>query len=90
MELGKPSLTKWWVVDRLRDRTRMRLEPLTGRSHQLRLHMKAMGHVILGDNLYADAVSLMMADRLMLHAEWLSLEHPVSGEVMVWEVGCGF
>lgn len=89
-ELGKPSLTKWWVEERLRDRTRVRLEPVTGRSHQLRLHMKAMGHVILGDNLYADAVSLIMADRLMLHAEMLSLKHPVSDEVMVWEVACGF
>jgi tRNA pseudouridine32 synthase/23S rRNA pseudouridine746 synthase len=89
-ELGKPALTKWRVAERLADRTRLTLEPRTGRSHQLRVHMKEMGHPILGDALYADAVSLIMADRLMLHAERLSLEHPVTGEKMEWVAGCPF
>lgn len=60
--------------------TRMALYPVTGRSHQLRLHMQVLGHAILGDNLYAEGDALTAVDRLMLHADLLELFHPVTDE----------
>lgn len=67
-EAGKPSLTRVRVMERLGDRSRLSLEPLTGRSHQLRVHLMACGHPILGDTLYADAANQALAARLLLHA----------------------
>lgn len=75
---GKPSLTRWEVIARGTDRTRVALMPLTGRSHQLRVHLAALGHPILGDMLYAPPPVQCLAPRLLLHAEQLSLNHPVS------------
>jgi tRNA pseudouridine32 synthase / 23S rRNA pseudouridine746 synthase len=79
--LGKPSLTRWQVqcYDRDASTTRLLLEPVTGRSHQLRVHLKALGHPILGDALYAPADVQTAAPRLLLHAKELRLTHPVSG-----------
>jgi tRNA pseudouridine32 synthase/23S rRNA pseudouridine746 synthase len=74
-ELGKPSLTRYRVLGLNEGHTRVELEPVTGRTHQLRVHMKAIGHSILGDALYGDAAS---APRLMLHASTLKLLHPVT------------
>ena len=65
--------------------TRVALEPITGRTHQLRLHLSAIGHPILGDALYADAATQAQAPRLLLHACALGLAHPVTGERMDWE-----
>jgi len=79
-ENGRPSQTEWVVMQREANATRVRLHPLTGRTHQLRVHMKAIGHVILGDAFYADAATLAAADRLQLHAEELQFTHPISGE----------
>jgi tRNA pseudouridine32 synthase/23S rRNA pseudouridine746 synthase len=62
--------------------TRLELEPVTGRSHQLRVHLRALGHAILGDALYASLHVQAMSDRLLLHACSLELHHPVSGEPM--------
>jgi len=76
---GKPSVTEWRVLDRCGDRTRLRLTPRTGRSHQLRLHLQHIGHPILGDDLYAPPEGQAMANRLCLHATMLSLMHPGSG-----------
>jgi tRNA pseudouridine32 synthase/23S rRNA pseudouridine746 synthase len=76
-ELGKPSLTRYRVLERNADSTRVELEPVTGRTHQLRVHMAAIGHPILGDSLYGDATS---APRLMLHACSLRFLHPLSNE----------
>lgn len=76
-ELGKPSLTRYRVVGQDGDTTRVELEPVTGRTHQLRVHMSAIGHPILGDALYGDATS---APRLLLHASSLSFLHPMSGD----------
>jgi len=75
---GRPSVTGWRVVERLRspDRTRFELTPVTGRSHQLRVHLLAIGHPILGDDLYAPPEVRAMAPRLCLHAERLSFVHP--------------
>lgn len=82
---GKPSLTHFKVLEHEDDATRVELTPITGRSHQLRVHMLSLGHPILGDRLYAHPAALAMAPRLQLHAEMLSLAHPVSGKEMVFE-----
>ena len=80
-ERGKPSVTQWRVLERLRDRTRLELTPLTGRTHQLRLHLLSIGHPICGDDLYApDDLVLRMAPRLCLHAETLAFVHPTTQE----------
>ncbi len=80
---GRPSRTDWEVLERGTDRTRVRLHPLTGRSHQLRLHLKSIGHVILGDDLYADPEARAKASRLLLHAAILEFTHPASGQRMI-------
>ena len=72
---GRPAVTDWQVLDRTDSETRVRLTPHTGRSHQLRVHMLALGHPILGDQIYAPE-TLRNHSRLMLHAETLSLHHP--------------
>ena len=81
-EAGKPSLTlyKRLSYDAKTNTSRVELTPETGRTHQLRVHMQALGHPILGDPLYADATAKAKADRLLLHAEHLALKHPESGE----------
>ena len=76
---GRPALTDWQVIERIGTETRVRLTPHTGRSHQLRVHMLALGHPILGDQIYA-AETLKDHKRLMLHAESLSLHHPITKE----------
>ncbi len=87
---GRTAITDWRVVERIMDRTRVELVPLTGRSHQLRVHAVHLGHPILGDKLYAHPPALALADRLMLHAAELVLAHPTSGERMRWTSGCPF
>lgn len=78
---GKPSLTRWRVLahDEVQNTTRVELEPITGRTHQLRVHLAALGHPILGDMLYADAASQARAPRLLLHACALGFAHPLHG-----------
>lgn len=73
---GKPSLTRWRVLGYDGETTWVELEPVTGRSHQLRVHLAALGHPILGDPLYGDAAR---SSRLLLHASALRLAHPASG-----------
>ena len=65
--------------------TRVALKPVTGRSHQLRVHMIHVGHVIIGDPIYAEGAALSIAPRLNLHAEQLRLKHPTLGAWMDWE-----
>lgn len=72
---GKPSLTLYRVLAQSTDTTRVELTPVTGRTHQLRVHMAAIGHPIMGDALYGDPAG---APRLLLHAMSLSLPHPES------------
>jgi tRNA pseudouridine32 synthase/23S rRNA pseudouridine746 synthase len=76
---GRPAQTRWRVLERdtALGRTRLELEPLTGRTHQLRVHLLAIGHPIVGDALYAPAT---IAPRLMLHACLLAVPHPRHGE----------
>ena len=79
---GKPSHTRWRVLrtDTAAQTTRLELAPVTGRTHQLRVHLAAVGHPILGDMLYADAAVQARAPRLLLHATRLAFAHPLSGE----------
>ncbi|MBD8556866.1 RluA family pseudouridine synthase [Rhizobium sp. CFBP 8762] len=86
---GRPAQTEWRVLAREEDRTRVKLSPLTGRTHQLRVHMKAIGHPILGDAFYADEAALAAADRLLLHAETLRFRHP-DGRDVTFTVPCPF
>ncbi|RLA57756.1 MAG: RNA pseudouridine synthase [Gammaproteobacteria bacterium] len=79
-ERGKAALTRFAVLQRAADRTRLLLKPVTGRSHQLRIHMRELGHPILGCDMYAHKAALVMAERLMLHATSLGFEHPSTGE----------
>lgn len=83
-DIGKPSLTRYRVIAREDGRTRVELEPVTGRSHQLRVHMMALGHPILGDVFYAPPETAALSDRLLLHAERLSVPHPETGVKMTF------
>ncbi|MBC7992894.1 MAG: RNA pseudouridine synthase [Rhizobacter sp.] len=83
--VGKPSLTRYRVLSRSQHDTRVALEPLTGRSHQLRVHLLALGHPIVGDALYAPPEVLARSTRLLLHAQSLSLPHPVSGVALQFD-----
>ncbi|MDM7457552.1 MAG: RluA family pseudouridine synthase [Tepidimonas sp.] len=86
--LGKPSHTRWRVLGLQRWGhvwgTGVALQPLTGRSHQLRVHLAALGHPILGDPLYAEGAARHAAPRLLLHATELALTHPVSAQPCHW------
>ena len=84
-ENGKPSQTKWTVINRDVDETRLKLIPLTGRSHQLRVHLKELGYPILGDRFYAHEAALHMSPRLCLHSEKLTIMHPIRKEKMTFE-----
>jgi len=88
--LGKPSLTRYRVIGRDADRTRVVLEPVTGRSHQLRVHMMALGHPILGDEFYAPEPVRALSPRLLLHAEYLAFPHPATGTQLSIEAPAGF
>jgi tRNA pseudouridine32 synthase/23S rRNA pseudouridine746 synthase len=87
---GKYAETNWQLTEQYTDSFKVLLTPITGRSHQLRLHMQSLGHPILGDNLYADARSLSMAPRLMLHARLLAFEHPHEQRWMTFECAADF
>lgn len=78
---GKPSITDWQLTgyDDARQTSRLALQPLTGRTHQLRLHLAAIGHPILGDALYAPPDIVERAPRLLLHACALAFDHPLGG-----------
>lgn len=91
-EQGKPSHTQWRVKQALPldNATRVELKPITGRTHQLRLHMMAIGHAILGDALYASPEELAKAPRLLLHARELQLKHPVTAKWVVFESSVPF
>lgn len=83
--LGKNALTHWRVLEEEQTSTRVELIPITGRSHQLRVHMQNMGHPILGDALYAHDQAFNMATRLQLHACYLALQHPSSLQRLSFE-----
>ena len=79
---GQPAHSSYQVVERLQqpERSRVRFTPTTGRTHQLRIHSQAIGHPILGCDLYANDHSQQRAERLLLHASDLHFDHPASGQ----------
>ncbi|ROZ71331.1 pseudouridine synthase [Ramlibacter sp. WS9] len=95
-EHGKPSQTRWRVLESALGAggrggtTRLELEPLTGRSHQLRVHLQALGHPIVGDTLYAPAEVQAQSPRLLLHATGLRFTHPATGEALAFSSACPF
>ena len=88
-ENGRSAQTDWRVMRHEEGTTRIRLMPLTGRSHQLRVHMAELGHSILGDPLYAEGAARDFP-RLMLHAESLRFRHPDGGVHMSFSAECPF
>jgi ribosomal large subunit pseudouridine synthase A len=90
-ERGKRAVTFYDVLQRYpNNTTRVKLTPITGRSHQLRLHMLALGHPILGDKFYAHPQAKALSPRLCLHAESLQIQHPITGETMEFTAPVGF
>lgn len=81
---NKPALTHWQAIEHFEIQeqavTRVKLTPITGRSHQLRVHMQYLGHPIVGDTLYATPEQQQLIPRLCLHAEHLSFYHPQTEE----------
>lgn len=91
-EHGKSAITHYRVThrDEAKQQTRVLLEPVTGRAHQLRMHMLHLGHPILGDDIYAPPETLQKADRLLLHASSLTIKHPITWEMMTFEAPVPF
>mgnify|MGYP000288630529 CR=1 FL=1 len=87
---GKKSLTQYRVLNSNGEVTTVELTPITGRSHQLRVHMLHLGHPILGDRLYAHDQALALSDRLQLHARYLTITHPSSKQTMNFMAPCPF
>lgn len=85
-EEGKHAHTDYEVLEVRDGITRVLLTPITGRSHQLRVHMLELGYPIIGDNLYAEGEALVASDRLALHAWRLGFKHPTNSELMSFEV----
>lgn len=83
-ELGKPAKTLYFPMqyDAITDTSRVLLEPITGRSHQLRVHLAHIGHAILRDQLYHPAPFSSSLDRMALHASYLSFMHPITGQTL--------
>lgn len=86
---GKPSLTHFCVLERHSDSSLLQLTPVTGRSHQLRVHLQMLGHPILGDKFYAPPEA-PSASRLLLHALRLKLTHPETGKILTFSAPCPF
>ncbi|MDA7746689.1 RluA family pseudouridine synthase [Psychromonas sp.] len=85
-ELGKSSQTKWEIIKREKQTTLVKLTPLTGRTHQLRVHMQHLGHPIVGDEFYATEFGKNISpDRLALHAASITLTHPSSEQRVTFE-----
>jgi tRNA pseudouridine32 synthase / 23S rRNA pseudouridine746 synthase len=88
---GKAAQTEWRILEKESPQvSRIELKPITGRSHQLRVHMQAIGHPILGDNFYATVEAKSLAKRLQLHASSLCITHPKSGAPMMFSVAADF
>ena len=91
---NKPALTHWQVLEQFEIEgqavTRVRLTPITGRAHQLRVHMQYLGHPILGDTLYATPEQQQLYDRLCLHATQLSFTHPKTGTQLRFDCPVSF
>lgn len=91
-EQGKSAVSAYQVIEYLHnpDRTRVLYTPVTGRTHQLRIHSRELGHPIVGCDLYGDPYSYAMAPRLLLHAASLDFIHPLTGEPIAAKCPCPF
>lgn len=89
-EQGKPSQTLYKVISRSNNTTRVELTPITGRSHQLRVHMLSLGHAILGDRLYGSEAVIAQSPRMLLHALELGFKHPSTEEFCVYQYPAEF
>lgn len=89
---GKPAVTHYTVIERTTSPavTRVLFTPISGRTHQLRIHSRELGHPILGCDLYANSNAFAMASRLMLHAATIEFDHPVTGERICAQSVCPF
>ncbi|CUS48271.1 MAG: tRNA pseudouridine32 synthase / 23S rRNA pseudouridine 746 synthase RluA [Idiomarinaceae bacterium HL-53] len=87
---GKAAFTEYRVMKVESDRTRVELQPKTGRSHQLRVHMLSLGHPILGDRLYGEPLATPMASRLLLHAREIEFLHPISRQALRFQIPTPF
>ncbi len=89
-EHGKASKTLYKLIQQDQESALVELTPITGRSHQLRVHMLSIGHPILGDRLYAHEKALTVSERLQLHAQALTIAHPVTNQSMSFSAPCPF
>ena len=89
-EKGKSASTKVEMISHENNTSYLSLKPLTGRTHQLRVHLNSIGHPILGDRLYAHDPAFLLADRLMLHATKIKLMKPVDGQWIEFNSSCPF
>lgn len=89
-ENGKQALTHWQVLQREAETTLLELKPVTGRSHQLRVHLLSIGHVIVGDQLYAEGAALAFSDRLQLHSQYIKFRHPYTDKDIEFEQAAAF
>lgn len=89
-DIGKPSLTNWKILSSTGESSLMELEPVTGRSHQLRVHMQSIGHPILGDKFYAHESAFKLSDRLDLHAEYIKFTHPSTNDALEFTIEIEF
>lgn len=87
---GRHAITRWQLQQQFATHFKINLYPITGRSHQLRVHMKSLGHPILGDVFYADDYSMQQTPRLMLHAANISFDHPTTQKRLYIECDSGF
>ncbi|WP_371188224.1 bifunctional tRNA pseudouridine(32) synthase/23S rRNA pseudouridine(746) synthase RluA [Thalassotalea maritima] len=87
---GKQALTHYQVLAYENNTTLVKLMPVTGRSHQLRVHMLSLGHPILGDRLYAHKKALTMSERLQLHSGYYAIRHPKTGDLLEFQADCPF
>ncbi len=87
---GKNATTHWRVTERTAKTSRIMLYPETGRSHQLRVHMQWLGHAICGDRFYAHSQALALSERLCLHAQTLSFNHPADNRALSFSLDCPF
>ena len=88
--LGKPAITHWSVITHEANTTLLKLKPVTGRSHQLRVHMLHMGHPIVGDQLYAEGDALAWSERLELHSQKLTFYHPANAKITAFDLPATF
>ncbi|WP_019674570.1 RluA family pseudouridine synthase [Arsukibacterium perlucidum] len=90
LQTGKAAVTHYRVLQQLAAAALVELLPVTGRSHQLRVHMLTLGHPILGDAFYAPSPVLVAAPRLLLHAASLQIQHPYSGKTLEFTADTDF